>query len=99
MGLLTTQFYSCGRKTAININDAQGSVPIETGGGGHSLPRCLTWSLANNSINATCYLVSLLDIELTNLFFFFLAAAWSLWDLRSPTRDLTEALGHDSSES
>ena len=56
MGLLTTQFYSCGRKTAININDAQGSVPIETGGGGHSLPRCLTWSLANNSINATCYL-------------------------------------------
>ena len=54
--LLTTQFYSYGRKTVININDAQGSVPIETGGGGHSLPRCLTWSLANNSINVACYL-------------------------------------------
>ena len=33
------------------------------------------------------------------LFFFFLAAPHGLWDLSSPTRDWTQALGIDSAES
>ena len=34
-----------------------------------------------------------------HLFFFFLATPQGLWDLSSPTRDRTQALGSESMES